>query len=362
MTRCFGKNVTVNVPVLPQDPSGPPYKKSQLRNRLAHSFCAPKPCRKTGARILTPHREPIGESVKRSLVLNGQNADSVALAAKSHRQRRQVVVREQQTLLGIACQYPALLVWWVGVWYNRAIVINWIATPVSNSAPSNAVTMIDPSTSQTASPLLATKLHRPRASAALVPRPRLLGELTAGLSQRLTLVSAPAGYGKTTLVNQWMDTIDHPSAWISLDEHDGDLATFLSYFVAAVRSVYPDAGRSTETLLRAPTLPSPDRLADSLLHDLVALPGPLILVLDDYHMIQTVDVQVVVARLVQHMPAHVHLVLTTRADPPLPLERLRGRQQLVELRSADLRFTLEEASQLLRQLLGPAAADETATL
>ena len=109
--------------------------------------------------------------------------------------------------------------------------------------------------------------------------------------------------------------------------------------MAAVRSVYPDAGRSTETLLRAPTLPSPDRLADSLLHDLVALPGPLILVLDDYHMIQTVDVQVAMARLVQHMPAHVHLVLTTRADPPLPLERLRGRQQLVEIRSADLRFT-----------------------
>ena len=222
--------------------------------------------------------------------------------------------------------------------------------------------MTDPSTPQAASLLLATKLHRPRASAALVPRPRLLEELKAGLSQRLTLISAPAGYGKTTVVNQWLDSIDHPTAWISLDEHDGDLAVFLSYFVAAVRSIYPDAGRSTETLLKAPTLPSPGRLADSLLHDLVALPGPLILVLDDYHMIQTVDVQVAMARLVQHMPAHVHLVLTTRADPPLPLERLRGRQQLVELRSADLRFTPEEASRLLRQMLGPAAADETAAL
>jgi LuxR family maltose regulon positive regulatory protein len=91
-----------------------------------------------------------------------------------------------------------------------------------------------------------------------------------------------------------------------------------------------------------------------LLRDLLALPGPLILVLDDYHMIQTMDVHVAMARLVQHMPAHVHLVLTTRADPPLPLERLRGRQELVEIRSADLCFTSEEAGQLLRQMLGGA--------
>jgi LuxR family maltose regulon positive regulatory protein len=215
---------------------------------------------------------------------------------------------------------------------------------------------------QTGSPMLVTKLHRSRASAALVTRPRLLEELTAGLSQRLTLISAPAGYGKTTLVNQWLDSLDRPSAWISLDEHDGDLATFLSYFLAAVRSVYPDAGRTSELLLRAPHLPSPDRLADSFLHDLLALPGPLILVLDDFHVIQTIDVHVAMARLVQYMPAHVHLVLTTRADPPLPLERLRGRQELTEIRSADLRFTLEEAGQLLRQVLGAAATDETTAL
>ena len=222
--------------------------------------------------------------------------------------------------------------------------------------------MTEPSQPLVISPVLTTKLHRPRASATLVPRLRLLEELEAGLSQRLMLISAPAGYGKTTVVSQWLDTVDHPSAWISLDEHDGDLAVFFSYFVAAVRSVYPDAGRSTETLLKAPTLPSPDRLADSMLHDLVALPGPLIFVLDDYHMIQTVDVQVAMARVVQHMPAHVHLVLTTRADPPLPLDRLRGRQQLLEIRSADLRFSTEEASHLLQQILGPAVADETAAL
>ena len=222
--------------------------------------------------------------------------------------------------------------------------------------------MTDPTVPPAASLLLTTKLHRPHPSAPLVPRPRLLEALTAGLSQRLTLISAPAGYGKTTAVNQWLDSVDCPYAWISLDEHDADLATFLTYFLAAVRSVYPDAARMSELMLRAPTLPSPDRLVDSVLHDLVALSGPLILVLDDYHMIQTIDVHVAMARLVQHLPAHVHLVLTTRADPPLPLERLRGRQQLTELRSADLCFTPEEASRLLRLLLGAAATDEIAAL
>ena len=222
--------------------------------------------------------------------------------------------------------------------------------------------MTDPINPAPASPLLVTKLHRPRALALLVQRQRLLQALTAGLDQRLTLVSAPAGYGKTTVVNQWLDSVDLPWAWISLDEHDGELATFLSYFLAAVRSVYPNAGRSTEPLLRAPSLPSPERLADFLLHDLDALPGPLILVLDDYHMIQTANVHAVMIRLVQFLPAHVHLVLVTRANPPLPLERLRGQQQLTELRGADLCFTFEEAGQLLRQMIGAAATDETAAL
>ena len=183
-----------------------------------------------------------------------------------------------------------------------------------------------------------------------MPRPRLLEALTAGLNQRLILVSAPAGYGKTTMVNQWLDSVDCPCAWISLDEHDGDPATFLSYFLAAVRSVYPEAGRASGPLLRAPTLPAPGRLADSLLHDLIALPGKLILVLDDYHTLQTQDIHAVMARVMKHMPAHIHLVLTTPADPPLPLERLRGRQQLTEIRSADLSFTPQEAGQLLQQI------------
>jgi len=210
--------------------------------------------------------------------------------------------------------------------------------------------------------LLATKLHRPRLAAPLVPRPRLLAQLTAGLDQGLLLVSAPAGYGKSTVVNQWLDTVDLSWAWISLDEHDGHVATFLGYLLAALRSVYPDAGLAVETLLQAPALPAPSVLADALLSDLAALPGPWLLVLDDYHAIQSLDVHALMKRVVQHRPAHVYLALTTRADPPLALERLRGQRQLCELRGADLRFTAEEAAQLLRQELGATLDDETAAL
>jgi LuxR family maltose regulon positive regulatory protein len=211
-------------------------------------------------------------------------------------------------------------------------------------------------------PALATKLHRPHASAPLVARPRLLGQLTVGMDRRLTLISAPAGYGKTTVIAQWLDTIDLPWAWLSLDEHDSDLVTFLSYMLAALRSVYPDAGHAVETLLRAPALPAPSFLADALLSDLAALPGPWLLVLDDYHAIQSLDVHAVMQRVVQHRPAHIYLALTTRADPPLPLERLRGQRQLCELRGADLRFTAEEAALLLRQELGATLDDATAAL
>ncbi len=219
--------------------------------------------------------------------------------------------------------------------------------------------MTDPSAPPATSPLLTTKLYRPHAPATLVSRPRLLEALTAGLDQQLILVSAPAGYGKTTVISQWLDSVNLPWAWMSVDEHDSEPVTFLRYFLAAVRSVYPDANSSTEPLLSAPYLPAPDRLADFLLHDLGALPRPLVLVLDDYHMIQTADVHAMMTRLVQHLPPHVHLILVTRADPPLPLERLRGRQQLTELRSTDLSFTLDEAGQLLRQMIGPAATAET---
>jgi LuxR family maltose regulon positive regulatory protein len=222
--------------------------------------------------------------------------------------------------------------------------------------------MTEPTNAQVAAPVLETKIGRPSVSSLLVARPRLLDQLTAWLDRRLILVSAPAGYGKTALTSQWLDSVGDAHAWLSLDEQDDDLATFLFYLVAAIRTVYGDAMGATELLARAPTLPAPNRLADALLQELAALPGPLILALDDYHSIKATEVHELMARLVEHLPAHVHLLLITRADPPLPLDRLRGRQQLGELRAADLRFSSEETLLLLQQVLGPGVTQETAAL
>ena len=169
--------------------------------------------------------------------------------------------------------------------------------------------------------VLETKLRLPSPSLLLVTRPRLLDQLNAWQDRRLILVSAPAGYGKTALVSEWLDSAGGAYAWLSLDEQDSDLATFALYLAAAIRTVCHDAMGAIGLLLRAPTLPPPGRLADALLQDLAALPGPLVLALDDYHAIKTPEVHELMARLVEHLPAHVHLVLITRADPPLLLER-----------------------------------------
>jgi LuxR family transcriptional regulator, maltose regulon positive regulatory protein len=221
---------------------------------------------------------------------------------------------------------------------------------------------IQPTDVRASVPVLETKLRRPSASALLVRRPRLLEHLAASLDRRLILVSAPAGYGKTALISQWLDSADARHAWLSLDEHDNDLATFLRYLVAAIRAVCHDAMGAIEQLLKAPTLLPPVRLADALLQDMAALPEPFILTLDDYHAINAPELHALMARLVEHLPAHLHLVLITRADPPLPLDRLRGRQQLGEVRAAELRFSSEETRLLLQQVLGSGVSEETAAL
>jgi LuxR family maltose regulon positive regulatory protein len=215
---------------------------------------------------------------------------------------------------------------------------------------------------QAAVPVLETKLRRPSTSQSLIVRPRLLDQLTAYLDHRLILVSAPAGYGKTVLISQWLNSIDGAHAWLSLDEQDNDPATFLLYLAAAMRTVDHDALGAIELLLRAPTLPAPNRLADTLLQGMAAFPGSFILALDDYHVIKAPEVHLLMARLVEHLPPHVHLVLISRADPSLPLDRLRGRQQLAEIRAADLRFSPEETSLLLQRMLGPGVTEETAAL
>ncbi len=200
--------------------------------------------------------------------------------------------------------------------------------------------------------LLRTKLHRPRVSHDLVPRPRLVERLHRGLDRKLTLICAPAGFGKTTLACMWLQDSSRPAAWLSLDENDSDLRVFLSYFVAAVQTVFPDACPTTLGFLRAPQLPPLDHMATTFVNEITDLAEPVILVLDDYHAIQDEAVHELVATLIGNLPRHAHLVLASRVDPPWPLASLRAGRHMMELRADDLRFTLDEAQAFLEHVVG----------
>lgn len=208
-------------------------------------------------------------------------------------------------------------------------------------------------------PILATKLYTPPLPPNSVPRPRLLHRLDAGLHRKLTLVSAPAGFGKTTLVSAWLGTVARPAVWLSLDEQDGDVARFLRYLVAALGRVVPGAAGGVATALQAPQ-PPVDELLTPLLNQLAAVPTPFVLVLDDYHRLAGDAVDGVLAFLLDNLPPHLHLVIITREDPRLPLARLRARGHLTEIRAADLRFTGAEAAAFLNQTMGLALSADVA--
>lgn len=196
--------------------------------------------------------------------------------------------------------------------------------------------------------LLQTKLYAPRPRRRLVNRPRLLDRLSRGLARGLTLVSAPAGFGKTTLVSEWLQQVNRPSAWLSLDENDNDPYRFLTHLAAACRQVYPEIGPLPAGFRQQP----PQALLTALVNNLAAPARDAILVLDDFHIIEAGSVHQAVAFLLDHRPDHLHLVIISRADPPLPLARLRARHQLMELRAADLRFTPTEAAAFLNRVMG----------
>jgi LuxR family transcriptional regulator, maltose regulon positive regulatory protein len=205
-----------------------------------------------------------------------------------------------------------------------------------------------------AGPLLATKLHVPRRPRSLVARPRLGERLSRGAESALTLVSAPAGFGKTTLLTQWLAAVaadGRSVAWLSLDQRDNDPELFWTYLVGALKTVAQGAGASALSLLQPPQPPTEAGLA-TLLNDLDALPVDVVLVLDDYHVIEARGVQDGMAFLLEHLPPQIHLVIASRADPALPLARLRGRGELVEIRAADLRFTPNEAAAYLNEVMG----------
>ncbi|CAA9291859.1 MAG: Transcriptional activator of maltose regulon, MalT [uncultured Chloroflexia bacterium] len=215
-------------------------------------------------------------------------------------------------------------------------------------------------------PLLVTKLYLPRPRAELVPRPRLLARLEAGLPGSLTLIAAPPGFGKTTLLADWLSRPAATSrhvAWVALDAGDSDPLQFLRYLIAALQTITPAIGATTLTLLNAAQAPPLETLLPLLLNDLVRLPEGSILVLDDYHVVDAPAVHQALAFLLDHLPPGLHLVIASRADPPLPVSRLRARGQLTELRAHDLRFTPEEAAMFLREVMGlPLTVEDVAAL
>src|ERR1700722_128852 len=205
-----------------------------------------------------------------------------------------------------------------------------------------------------AGPLLETKLHVPRWRRSLVARPRLSERLSRGAESALTLVSAPAGFGKTTLLAEWLAVAaadGRSVAWLSLDQRDNDPALFWTYLVAALNTGAPAGGAGALARLQPPLPPNEAGLV-ALLNDLDAISDDVVLVLDDYHVIDARDVQDAMAFLLEHLPPQIHLVIASRTDPPLPLARLRGRGELAEIRAADLRFTPSEAAAYLNEVMG----------
>ncbi|HEY5249749.1 MAG TPA: AAA family ATPase, partial [Dermatophilaceae bacterium] len=211
-----------------------------------------------------------------------------------------------------------------------------------------------------ARPVIATKLYVPALRPGLVTRPRLRDRLRRGAESRLTLVSAPAGFGKTTLLAEWLAETaggDHCVAWLSLDPEDSEPASFWTCVVTALRTAVPGVASSALELIDSSPLPT-EQLLTTLLNDLAAAPGEVWLVLDDYHLVDSHDVSVGVAFFLDHLPPHVHVVISTRADPDLPLARWRVRGELAEVRAADLRFRSDEAAAYLNEVAGLSLASE----
>lgn len=213
--------------------------------------------------------------------------------------------------------------------------------------------------------LVSTKLRPPQLRPALVARPRLTRRLEREAVRRLTLVCAPAGFGKTTLLSEWLETggRDRSTAWVSVDDRDNDPAHFVSGLMAALSAVHPEIGESALAAMRGPTPLRAEAIATCLVNDLAGLSGEVVVVLDDYHVVEAEPVHEVVAFLLDHLPPHVHLVISSRVEPPLPVARLRGRGQIAELRGKDLSFTAEESTGFLADVMGiEISADDAATL
>jgi len=209
-------------------------------------------------------------------------------------------------------------------------------------------------------PILATKLYIPPPRSKIVKRPRLVERLNEALSSgcKLTLISAPAGFGKTTLVSEWITSCGRPVAWLSMDKGDNDPARFISYLVAALQTIKAEIGEGLLAVLQSPEPVQIETILTTLLNEISIIPENFLLVLDDYHSIDSPPVDQSLAFLIEHQPPQMHLLIATREDPDLPLARLRARGQCTELRAADLRFTPAEAADFLNQLMGLNLSEE----
>ncbi|MCI0695626.1 hypothetical protein L0337_26935 [candidate division KSB1 bacterium] len=199
--------------------------------------------------------------------------------------------------------------------------------------------------------LLPTKLYIPPARTDLVQRRHLTNRLNEGMQRRLTLISAPAGFGKTTLLGEWIPTSSRCVTWVSLDKGDNDAIRFWTYVIAALQMLRSDLGKKTQGLLNSPQPPTFETILTSLVNEIAAFPDVFALVLDDYHVIEAPPIHEALAFLLEHLPRNMHVIITSRADPALPLARLRAQREMTELRAHDLRFTLAESAAFLNEVM-----------
>lgn len=201
------------------------------------------------------------------------------------------------------------------------------------------------------SPRLTTKLYLPPTRETLVDRKPLLEQLNEGLKGKLTLISAPAGFGKTSLITMWRQQSELPLAWLSLDEEDNEPGRFMDYLIAALQTVDEKLVQETSLLLQLSPSPPLRVVLTSLLNEISENETEFVLALDDYHVINEQSIHDALSFLIERLPPHAHTLITTRSDPPFPLARLRARGELKELRSADLRFNLSEAGMFLNEVM-----------
>lgn len=199
--------------------------------------------------------------------------------------------------------------------------------------------------------MLLTKLHIPSASQNIVHRPQLYEKLDTGLTRKLILISAPAGFGKTTVVSDWIHQQKIPTAWISLDKGDNDPVEFLNYIISGIQGIHKSFGAGALGLLNSPNRPSGKSIAGLLINEILQLTQNFLLVLDDFHVVESGEILELTAYLLEHIPANIHIVILTRSDPALSVSRLRSQQQLVELRSSDLSFSANDISILFNKKL-----------